>query len=82
LRTRIADPAFQAALAAARQAELVDYPAVAALKLPVLDELHARFRSLPDNHPRKAAYAAFRQEMGAALDRHALFDALHEHFFR
>lgn len=82
LRTRIADPAFQSALAAARQAELVDYPAVAALKLPVLEGLHARFRSLPDGHPRKAAYARFRQEMGAALDRHALFDALHEHFFR
>ncbi len=82
LRERIADPAFQAALAAARQAELVDYPAVAALKLPVLEALHARFRSLPDDHPRKVAYAAFRQEMGEALDRHALFDALHEHFFR
>lgn len=82
LRARIAAPAFESALAAARQAELVDYPAVAALKLPVLEELHARFRNLPDGHPRKAAYARFRGEMGAALDRHALFDALHEHFFR
>lgn len=82
LRARIADPAFQAALAKARQAELVDYPAVAALKLPLLEALHARFRSLPDDHLRKAAYAAFRQDMGEALDRHALFDALHEHFFR
>ena len=82
IRARIADPAFQAALTGARQAELIDHPAVAALKLPVLEALHARFRALPDEHPRKAAYAGFRREMGAALERHALFDALHEHFFR
>ncbi|MBP2300498.1 4-alpha-glucanotransferase [Azospirillum picis] len=82
LQARIAAPAFRQALADARQAELIDYSAVAALKLPVLEALHARFHALPGDHPRKAAYAAFRQEMGAALERHALFDALHEHFFR
>ncbi|PWC36536.1 4-alpha-glucanotransferase [Azospirillum sp. TSO35-2] len=82
LRSRLADPAFQEALAAARDAELVDYPAVAALKLPVLEALHARFRDLPADHPRKVAYATFRQAIGPALDRHARFDALHEHFFR
>ncbi|BAI73574.1 4-alpha-glucanotransferase (plasmid) [Azospirillum sp. B510] len=82
LHERIEAPAFQAALSAARRAELVDYPAVAALKLPLLEALHTRFRALPDDAPRKAAYAAFRREMGTALDRHALFDALHEHFFR
>jgi 4-alpha-glucanotransferase len=81
-QTRIASPAFQEAVAAARAAELVDYPAVSALKLPLLETLYATFQALPADHPRKAAFAAFGHEMGAALQRHALFEALHEHFYR
>ncbi|WP_431859338.1 4-alpha-glucanotransferase [Azospirillum sp.] len=84
-REAIAQEAFQRDLAAARAAELVDYPAVARLKLPVLRTLHAYFRA---NHlregdvsPRGQAFRAFQREMGEDLRRHALFDALHEHFY-
>lgn len=81
----IAAEPFQNALAAARAAELVDYPAVARLKLPVLEALHAAFRAhhLGGDGPtaRGVAFRAFLAEMGEALQRHALFDALHEHFY-
>ena len=73
---------FQAGVAAARAESMVDYPRVAALKMPILELLHARFRERPANDPRALAYAAFCKEMGSALSDHALFDALHEHFFR
>lgn len=81
---KVANPAFLERLAAAREAEQVDYPAVAALKLPVLAELHAHFVDLAeyaDDNPRAVAYRAFCDEAGEDLRRHALFDALHEHFF-
>ncbi|SMH58649.1 4-alpha-glucanotransferase [Azospirillum agricola] len=81
-QARIASGPFQEALARARAAELVDYPAVSGLKLPVLEALHATFRALDPAHPRKAAFEAFRQAMGEGLERHALFEALHEHFYR
>lgn len=74
---------FQADLLACRAAELVDYPAVSRLKMPVLAALHRSFRALagaqPD-HPRVAAFRAFQAEMGPALHDHAVFEALHEHF--
>ncbi|HYG87415.1 MAG TPA: 4-alpha-glucanotransferase [Azospirillum sp.] len=84
-RDAIAQEAFRRDLAAARAAELVDYPAVARLKLPVLGLLYASFRA---NHlkegdisPRGQAFRAFQRQMGPALHRHALFDTLHEHFY-
>ncbi len=77
--------AFRRDLAAARASELVDYPAVGRLKLPVLETLHATFRA---NHlkegdvtPRGQAFRTFQRTMGPALHRHATFDALHEHFY-
>ncbi|MBI1206152.1 MAG: 4-alpha-glucanotransferase [Azospirillum sp.] len=83
-REWIARQAFQDALAAARAAAIIDYPAVAALKLPVLELLYRSFqrRHLAAASPRAAAFRRFTAEMGAAFDRHARFDALHEHFFR
>ncbi len=83
-RTAVHAPAFLSQRDAARSAELVDYPAVAALKLPILEHLFQAFRGrarVPGN-PRAAAFATFTKQMGAALHRHATFDALHEHFFR
>lgn len=81
----VAQPGFLQRLAAARDGEQVDYVAVAALKLPVLAALHAHFTELaaytPTPGPRAQAYAAFCAEWGEDLRRHALFDALHEHFF-
>ncbi len=69
-------------LSAVRATELVDYPAVSALKLPVLEKLHATFRALPESDARRQAFEAFRREMGEGLRRHATFEALHEHFYR
>lgn len=85
-REQIADPAFQRRLAAARGGDLVDYPEVAALKLPVLETLYRSFRSLhleaPEPTARGRDFRAFQLEMGEALHRHAVFQALHEHLFR
>lgn len=71
-------PAFREALASARAADLIDYPAAARLKLPALEALHESFR---ERAPADA-YHAFKAEGGGALDRHATFEALHEHFFK
>ena len=81
-RAAMTSAAFQTAVTAARAETMVDYPTVATLKMPILELLHARFRERPASDPRALAYAAFSKEMGAALNDHALFDALHEHFFR
>ncbi|MFN4087725.1 MAG: 4-alpha-glucanotransferase [Alphaproteobacteria bacterium] len=73
--------AVREAVSAARLGELVDYAAVAAAKMPVLEALHRDF----DRHAtpaRKAAFAAFRDGWGEVLQQHAVFEALHEHFFR
>ncbi|MBP2311008.1 4-alpha-glucanotransferase [Azospirillum soli] len=78
----IASDDYRNRLSTARAAELVDYPAVSALKLPVLEALHATFRALPESDARRQAFEAFRREMGEGLRRHATFEALHEHFYR
>ena len=78
----IASEDFRQRLAAVRAAELVDYPAVSALKMPVLEALHATFRALGESDARRRDFEAFRREMGEPLRRHAVFEALHEHFYR
>ncbi|MBL27602.1 MAG: 4-alpha-glucanotransferase [Rhodospirillaceae bacterium] len=77
------DPDFRTRLEQARDAELVDYPAVAALKRPVLEALYRHFRDTerPGGAERQAAFEAFRAAMAPNLDHQAVFDALHEHFF-
>ncbi|MGE3931870.1 MAG: 4-alpha-glucanotransferase [Rhodospirillaceae bacterium] len=64
-------------LAALRAAGLVDFPGVAAAKLPALEALYRaglpRWSADPD-------FARFRAERGAALDRLCLFEALAERF--
>lgn len=84
-RDLIGGPVFQRDLAKARASELVDYPAVAALKRPVLERL---FRTFQRRHlesgapsPRADAFRAFEAEGGETLRRFALFEALHEHVF-
>ena len=64
------DDVDDGALAAARATGLVDYPAVAALKLSALRSCWTRAR------PDAVALARFRAEGGAGLERHALFEAL------
>ncbi len=75
---------FQARLAALRAAELVDYPGVAAAKFEALELLHAHFRRrhLAAGDARAQALLEFRARGGEMLRRHALYDALQEHFHR
>ncbi len=79
-------PGFGSALARLRKSPYVDYSGVAARKLRVLELVYRRFR---DRHlgpkgrkpsPRGRAFRRFQAEGGSALERHALFDALSEHF--
>lgn len=78
----IASPQFQSALQAARVSGLVDYKAVAALKLPLLERLHRHFREhhLNPETERGREFRRFQAENGLRLHQHALFEALQEHF--
>jgi 4-alpha-glucanotransferase len=73
---------------AGRSAELIDYGAVAALKLPVLEALYDRFRSRelgPDGTATGDAGKAFREFQragGRPLQDFATFETLHEHYRR
>ena len=75
----VAEPDFQQRLAAARDASLVDYTAVAALKIEVLNRLFEEFWADAQSE-RRRAFQQFRQERGAAFERSCLFQALREHF--
>ncbi|MGF7175003.1 malto-oligosyltrehalose trehalohydrolase [Azospirillum doebereinerae] len=79
VRTRVVSPEFTDALAKARAADNVDYTAVAALKLPVLERLFAIFQSTAPAD-RKAAFTAFRTAHGDGLERFATFQSLRERF--
>jgi 4-alpha-glucanotransferase len=80
----MASAPFRARLAQARAATQVDYAAVAALKLPVLEAGYGLFREahLANHSPRAAEFREFLRERGTALRLHALFDALDAHFRR
>ena len=75
----IASPAFRQKIAACRDASLVDYTAVATLKLEVLNRLFDDFWSNGDSE-RRRAFERFRRERGAAFERSCLFQALRQHF--
>ncbi|RZL91353.1 MAG: malto-oligosyltrehalose synthase [Variovorax sp.] len=76
---RVQAPEFQARLATLRDAELVDYPGVAAAKFEVLALLYRHFceRGAP---AARQAFSDFCAERGEPLRRHALFEALQAHF--
>jgi 4-alpha-glucanotransferase len=80
-RALLGDSGFRGELDRTRAAELVDYPAAWRLKLRVLELLFRSFRQrhLAGSSARAEAFAAFRTQMGEALEQHARFDALHEH---
>lgn len=80
-RARLELPAFRQRLEALRQLPLVDYPAVAAAKRPVLELLYRQFRerTLSDGGERALAFQSFRARGGEALERFARFQALEEH---
>jgi 4-alpha-glucanotransferase len=73
---------FVRALAAARDASLVDYGAVAACKRPVLELLYASFRRvhLARDTERARAFHEFVARGGKALERLGVFEALRERF--
>jgi 4-alpha-glucanotransferase len=74
----MADPGFRARLAKVRATAQVDYPAVASLKMPVLEAAFERFRTehLGRHTARAAACRAFLRERGEPMRLHTLFDAI------
>jgi (1->4)-alpha-D-glucan 1-alpha-D-glucosylmutase len=66
----------QQKLEALHSATLVDHSAVWELKRPMIEALYSDFRGKGD----VSAFEAFRRESGEALQAHALFEALSEHF--
>jgi 4-alpha-glucanotransferase len=72
----------QAAIAAARDSELVDYAAVAGLKRPVLEALFRRFQARGAASPLGISFREFQLNGGGTLADFAVFEALHEHFLR
>jgi malto-oligosyltrehalose synthase/4-alpha-glucanotransferase len=74
---------FLARLKALRADELVDYPGVAAVKMQILELLYATFRGhLDTGGARAPEFRVFQAREGEQLHRHALFEALQEHFHR
>jgi malto-oligosyltrehalose synthase/4-alpha-glucanotransferase len=75
---------FQARLQKLRETVLVDYPAVGELKLTMLEKLYAHFRSrhVAAGTARARAFREFASSGGRQLRRHALYEALQEHFHR
>ena len=75
------DPEQAASIAELRSAALVDYAAVARLKLEALRQAYATFRSAPC-HPSAAEFEEFRSERGETLHRFACFEVLRRRFDR
>ena len=72
-------PEFKRRLQACRDAPLVDYAEVIALKLPVLEVMFQQFEERAPAD-RKAAFSTFRKEQGEPLERLCRFLALRRHF--
>ncbi|MFC0240076.1 4-alpha-glucanotransferase [Rhodopseudomonas telluris] len=72
-------PGAEQAAALLRDAELIDYHAVADLKWRALRSAYERFRTAPDPS-RRAAFEAFRRERAPLLTRFACFEALRHKF--
>lgn len=79
----VAEPAFQAQLRRLRDAQLVDYAGVAAVKSTLLEHLYRHFRNqhLDRVTARAADFHAFQAQGGPSLAHFALYQALQEHFF-
>ncbi len=73
---------FRVACETARGAELIDYPTVASLKLPVLELLYRNFAAnhLEKADVRAAGFAAYLRDKGKDLDGLCEFQALAEEF--
>ena len=81
----VGTPGFQSRIADLRRSELVDYDAVSAAKLAVLEELYTEFRAThlaggegTPTSDRGRAFRDFQKERGTDLRRYAVFEALVE----
>jgi (1->4)-alpha-D-glucan 1-alpha-D-glucosylmutase len=79
-REAVAAPEFQARLNTVRAGETVDYPAVAAAKLEILEHLFEYFKKhhLEAGSGRGREFTDFIERGGESLHQHALFEALQE----
>lgn len=80
-RAAVADPSFQARLAALRAAPLVDYAGVAQAKCTILKRLYEHFRThhLAVDSDRARAFRAYCVAQGEDLYLQALYEALQAH---
>jgi len=76
-RARLDSLPFQQVLAHCRKVPLLDYSAVAALKLPILQQL---FEACDRSGPDWQSFVAFRATAGAVFERGCLFFALRSRF--
>jgi 4-alpha-glucanotransferase len=77
-RAAVASAAFQTELTRQRALPLVDYAAVTALKLSLLEKLFLHFRASGDA-ARAQQFREFKMQSGQALERFAEFEALRLH---
>ena len=73
-------PDMQRALRAARDGDLIDYPAVAGVKMAVLEALYEIFQRGDAGSDQCAKFREFVSTNGDALQRFATFQMLSEHF--
>jgi len=80
---KVQSEAFQERLRSLREAELVDYPGVAAAKDGILRILWRHFErnELDKDRSRGAHFLAYMREREHTIGRHALFEALQAHLF-
>ncbi len=78
------DPKFQDKLAAAKDAEYVNYQAVADLKRPVMEAVYQTFKTeeILTGTERAATFEEFVKKGGTALKHFTVFQTLHEYFVR
>lgn len=84
-RRMFASPGFQARIAAARNARLVDYDSVLPLKIDVLEACWRSFRSGHLGEPpseRGRAFCAFQDQAGERGRRFAVFEAIRDGYAR
>ena len=79
-RERIASPELQGALAELRDAEMLDYGRIMALRAPALESLHRTFveREVGGDTPRAGAYARYVEREDPQLTQFATFMAISE----
>lgn len=61
-----------------QRSEFVDYAAVYGAKSAAFEQAYNAFRTLAPDHPRRAAFAAYKRRGGTPLAQHALYDVLFE----